>query len=537
MTSAFVRAGLAAVIGGLALAGCGGDVAESGQSNDVALAKVRDFDITTLASGELAAKDSVEIRSKVYRQTTIFSIVPEGSRVKKGDLLVSLASDEIERSLQEEETTLSQYQLDLDAAEANFSITKSDNEAALAKSKLDVKLAQIALNQWRDGDDPKKIAELESTIEQNQKDFERQDNKVENSINLHAQDFLSDDELELDRIQLLKARAALDNAVRELKVYKNYQRIQEEEKLIGDLASAQQELDRVEQQNGINLKRAESEVTRRKARLLDQQKDVEEERAQLAACEMYAPTDGLVVYGTTASGRDSYRSQNEGPLDVGSAVRPNDLLVVLPDTSEMMANVKVHESLAGRVRQGQEVRVKVGAAGGAQLTGEVASIGVLAEGGGWRDPNRREYTVRVRLDGSAFDEQLKPSMRCEAEIVLGEAEGSLTIPVQAVFAEGQVRYVYTPEGAKYVRKPIKMGRRSDLWAEIAAGIDPETPVLIREPTPGEILPREWDIAELEAAGYTIDEEGRPVVKRAARPRRSARADEAKTDAETTKTGV
>src|SRR5262245_3774787 len=88
----------------------------------------------------------------------------------------------------------------------------------------------------------------------------------------------------------------------------------------------------------------------------------------------------------------------EGPLQIGRQVHPNELLIVLPDTSVMLASVQVHESLASRIKPGLRATVKVEAAGGKTYNGTVESIGVLAESGGWRDPNLREYRVKIALD-------------------------------------------------------------------------------------------------------------------------------------------
>ena len=510
VTSRIGLVSLAAAAAGLS--GCGdlgsGDVA----GEAMAVAEVRDFEISTLSSGELRAQKSVELRSGVNRQTTIFEIVPEGSRVQKGDVLVKLADDEIRKELQEEETQLSQRQLDLDASDANYQITLSDNEANLAEAELNVKIAEIALNQWREGDDPKKIKELDAEIERTQREYERLERKYEQSQNLFEQEYLSRDELDTDRINYYSSKSDLELAKLEKQVYMDYQRIQEEEGLIGDLQSAEKELERVEQQNRINLKNAESELANRRARLLRQEEEVAEVEAELEAATVIAPTDGLVIYGTTANG-GGYRSQNEGPLEIGSQIRPNDLLIVLPDTSEMIATVNVHESIAGRVRPGQPSNVTVGAANSMVINGRVEKVGVLAQGGGWRDPNKREYEVIIALEPTdAQLAELKPSMRVEAEIVLGQVEQELAVPVQAVFAEGVVRYVYTPEGTKFVRKPVQMGRRSDTWAEISGGLEPGEIVLIREPSSGEVLGDEWDVAQLEAAGYTLDEDGNPTLK-------------------------
>jgi hypothetical protein len=192
-------------------------------------------------------------------------------------------------------------------------------------------------------------------------------------------------------------------------------------------------------------------------------------------------------------------------------VRPQEPLIVLPDTSVMIAAVKVHESLAGRVEEGQPATVKIDAIGGRVFTGVVESIGVMAESQGrWMDPNRREYTVKIALQNVGDGVRLKPAMRCEATITLGRVENVVAVPLQAVFTDEMVRFVYVPRDGRYARVPVKIGRRSDTLAEIAAGLSPRERVLVREPSPGEVLREAWDAAALKLVGLEIGEDGKPL---------------------------
>jgi hypothetical protein len=223
-----------------------------------------------------------------------------------------------------------------------------------------------------------------------------------------------------------------------------------------------------------------------------------------------APADGLVVYATSLD-RGGWRGGNEGPLQIGQQVFPNQLLMILPDTSEMVAAVRVNEALAGRVRQGQQVSVRVDAAGGAVFDGTVESIGVMAETGGWRDPNLREYTVRIGLQ-PIEGVSLKPAMRCEGRITLDVVKDAISIPVQGVFNEGPVQFVYTQEGGRWVKTPVRVGRRSDTQAEIRAGLAAGTIILLRDPSSGETINRPWNPEQLTVAGYKLDENGRVVAE-------------------------
>ncbi|MAY74085.1 MAG: hypothetical protein CMJ31_05035 [Phycisphaerae bacterium] len=502
---------IALVVGAAAsasvLSGCGDSDTASTTSSEITRVSNRDFEITTLATGELQSRNKVEIRSRVEGTTSIVEIVPEGSRVKEGDVLVRLNEDEIKRELEEEELQYSEAKLNLEAAQSEYEIQISDNAANLRKAQLAVDLAELALEQWVSGDHTKQLAERNTAVEKTTRDLERLQEKIVKSRDLYERKFLSYDEWQRDEIALLEAEAAASNAKLDLRVYTEYQTKADRAQKESDLEEARQELVRVEKANDINLKNKASRRENRAVQLARREERLEGQRQQLRACEIVAPRSGLVVYGTSLDS-DNWRNQNEGPLSIGRQVRQNDLLIVLPDTSEMVASVKVHESMAGRIRPGQTASVRVEAAGNAMVEGVVDSVGVLAEGGGWRDPNRREYTVKVQLTPREGVD-LKPSMRCEARITLGEVDGALTVPVQAVFSDGPVRFVYVESAEGYERRPVGVGRRSDLFAEITAGIDEGERILLRSARPGEITKREWDEAALTRAGYSVDEDGNP----------------------------
>jgi hypothetical protein len=158
--------------------------------------------------------------------------------------------------------------------------------------------------------------------------------------------------------------------------------------------------------------------------------------------------------------------------------------------------------------------MRIDAAGGRVFEGTVESIGVMAESGGWRDPNLREYTVKIAIaDTGGAD--LKPAMRVEARIELDKVDEALTVPVQALFSEGAVQFVYQPQGKKFARVPVRVGKKSDTLAEVAMGLSEGAQVLLRSPNPAEILSREWDKEQVIAAGYNYNDQGEIIAARGA----------------------
>jgi multidrug resistance efflux pump len=485
----------------------GGD-SGGGRTADHASASLQSFDIATTVSGELEARNQIEIRSQLERDSAIVQLVPEGTKVKAGTVLIRLNEDEIAEQVQEETLRVETARADLIAAENAYAIQVSKNESDLRKAIVKEELAQLALSQWLEGDMQALVLKNRLAVERAERELQRLSEKLEESRKLFERKYLSADELKQDELKVLEADAALRTARLEEDAYVNFKRPMDEKDKISTMYEAQAEVERVRLNNERELASKEADRNNKSTQMTIRTNKLARLKEQLGNCVIKAPSDGLVVYSTSME-RNRWGG-NEGPLQIGQKVFPNQLLMALPDTTEMIAAVKVHESLAGRIKPGQPATIKVEAAGGRVFQGKVESIGVLAETGGWRDPNLREYTVRVALDNAEDSSPLKPSMRCEGQLVLGRVENALAVPVQAVFNDGAVRYVYTPSGSRFKRVPVALGRRSETVAEITAGLEAGGVVLLREPSPGEVLAGAWDPKALATAGYAIVENGRIV---------------------------
>ncbi|MDQ7013103.1 MAG: efflux RND transporter periplasmic adaptor subunit [Planctomycetota bacterium] len=494
----------------------GGSMSEA-SSLDMAKVETGSFSITTTAMGELEARNQIELRSELDTRADIVEIVAEGIVVKKGDVLIKLNTEQLQEQINQQTLEVERAFADVTAAENSLKIQLSENDSRDRAGQLKVELAELALAQWREGEVVKTRSKQTLEIEQAQRDLKRLKEKFERSRELLAEGFLSQDEHDTDEIRWIDAVARLETAELDKQTYEEYQFPRDEKTKISDVEEAKADLDRIRTQNTINAGAKESALTttRRQYELKNERLEKLTEQVELAT--IVAPTDGLVVYATSIGrGRDMIMMGGDGPLQVGREVRPNEMLLILPDTSSMVASVRVHESLAGRVRPGLRVSLKIDAIEGETFMGVVESIGVLAESGGWRDPNRREYKVRIGLEHDNSDGVLKPSMRAEAEIMLGAVEESMIVPVQAVFTEGPVKYIYTPQGAKFARVPVRVGRMSDSSAEIISGLELGDRVLLREPDSGEVVTAAWDRTALEAVGVMVDEDGNPVQARRGR---------------------
>ena len=483
-------------------------------SVDLGRVELMSFPVNTTAIGELEARNQIEIRSELDEASEIVEIVDEGKVVRRGDLLIKLNAEALKNEIDDDTLEVEQARAEVTARENALKIQLSENDSRARAGQLKVDLADLALAQWREGEVVRTRSSHKLDIEQAERELTRLKEKFDRSTELLAEGFLSRDQHKSDEIAWINAVARFETAKLDQRTYEEYQFPRDEKIKISDLEEAKAELDRILSQNEINEAAKRSELDTAERRLALREERLAEEIAQVEKATIYAPTDGLVVYASSV-GRDRDRMMfgGDGPLQIGSQVRPNQNLIILPDTSRMVASVRVHESLAGRIKPGQRATVRVDAINGESFLGTVESVGVLAESGGWRDPNRREYTVRIAIDYDNTNGKLKPSMRNEAEIMLDAVENTLSVPVQAIFSEGPVKYVYVPRGSRYASIPVQTGHMSDTFAEIRAGLNEGDRVLLRQPDPGEVVPGEWTREQLVAVGVAVDENGKPVQAR------------------------
>lgn len=497
------------------LARTGSSNADNLNSTEIGVASVLSFDIRTTANGELAARRQTEIRNPLQARATITEVIAEGSFVRQGDLLVRLSTDTLEKNLIDAEDRLIAAENELNLAETNLSIQISDNDSALRQAKLKVELAEIELKKWLEGDVRARRQELALGIERAEREVQRLTRKVELSKQLFEREFISSDELELDEISLIEATSNLQTALIRSEVYEEFEYEQSNKQLTSNLEEAKADLERVISRNRTQEDNRRTALDYAKTRREQRRIEVQDIRTQIEASTIKAPTDGMVVYGTSTN--RGGRWNDDAPIAIGKEVNPNEIIIILPETKEMMAVVRVHEAMVGRVRRNLNATIRIDAVNNQIFTGTVESIGILAESGGWRDPNLREYEIRIAVNAEAEAAGLKPSMRCEAEITLATIDEALAVPVQAVFNEGDISYVYTPEAGRFAPVPVVVGRRSATLAEIITGLNAGDRVLLRQPEGNEAIRREFDMDKIQAMRAAASQQRSSTIRPAANP--------------------
>lgn len=443
----------------------------------------RTFDLTVMSVGELEAKRRVEIKCEVDGVTTIVEVVPEGTSVKKGDLLVRLADDDLRDKIEQTNLEFEKIKADVVAAEQGMLIGESEAQSTLKSAETKLKLTELDLAKWQKGTDPQKKRDLALNLEKARRNLIRTKRDLEASKELLARKFISEGEFEDDEVKAIEAESALASAELDVKIYEEFTRPREEREILAASDEARAALDRTKHKNDSELAKLRATLASALGTRKIRQERLDKLNDQLSKTQIRAPQDGLVVYSTTVG--PSWRRAT--PIAQGRQLRKNEDILLLPDTRKMVAALRVNEALVATVKPGQSVNLTIDAKPGTVITGTVSQISVMAEDGGWLNPELREYIVRVDLP-EGLDTVLKPAMRCSGQIVTGKVENAIAVPVQAVGAQGKMKFVYVDAGGDQVKRvPVVMGRASETFVEIESGLAENDRVLLRKPRPGETI--------------------------------------------------
>lgn len=156
---------------------------------------------------------------------------------------------------------------------------------------------------------------------------------------------------------------------------------------------------------------------------------------------------------------------NERSITLGESVEPNKELFHIIDLSEVIVEAEVYEEEVGKVKLGQDTRVRVLAFSDDAFEGKITFVGVEL------DPEKRTLPVWVTVKNP--DGMLKPEMFAKVAVVLARNEGVLAVPKEAILEAGGEKFVFVQAGDLFNRSDVQTGAEDDRFVEIKDGLVPD----------------------------------------------------------------
>lgn len=456
------------------------------------------FRITVRERGTVASQKSVTLTSKVEGTTTIISLVPEGTQVKEGDLLVELDASTLTEMEKTQVIAVTQAEAALTKAQEGLAIQLRQNESDIAAAQLALLLAKLDLEKYLEGEYPQLEAEQDGLVQVAREDRARYAQVYEFSQRLAQKGYTSQSALEGDRIALAKSEVNLKAAEDKLRVLRDYTKQRTIAELEANAKETERALERVKRQGEATLAQFKADADAAKLTLDVEREKLERARTQIANSKIYAPQAGEVIYAV----EDGGRGDQEDIIKEGASIRERKAIIELPDLSQMKVDARIHESLVSRVQPGLPARVRIDAVPGKVFRGKVMSVSSVPVDGDWMRPDLKEYSCVIGIDYTpGEDTQLKPGLTAEVEIIVQERANVLQVPFQSIVTAGNTRYVYVLENGKAERRELSTGAANDTHVEILDGVEEGEKVILN--------PRTHFSDELAALGG-IDEEEKPA---------------------------
>lgn len=428
--------------------------------------------VSVRGAGEIMAKESNKLIPQIKRPAELEFLVPEGQRVAKGEVVARFTTDEIERQVSDADAAVDTMEQNLLSAQTDLEIQRMESATSLKLAEQALRAAQSELEKLIEGDEPmeRRAAELKVTTTSSK--YERNKKRHKEIQGLLAEGFVTEDQVEEERIGEETAQVEYETAQVELRTLKQYTLPLKRQNAENAVAKAGTELEKTRKTNEVQLRKRE-QAADAAARAVEKAKsDLAKLQEDLTNYTVRASTDGVVTYG------DPENPWRRSEIVVGSTISPGQVLMTVPDMSAMQAVINVPEADVSKVRKEQPVTVHVEAVPGRAFKGVVRRVAEVANAGGWLGTAVKEFKVEVSLEDGA---DLKPGFSCDAEIVTDVVPEAVQVPVQAIFREGDEMVAYLQGLTRQTRKAVKIGRSSMTHVEVTEGLSEGDRVLLSQP--------------------------------------------------------
>ncbi|MBP86297.1 MAG: hypothetical protein CMJ64_06230 [Planctomycetaceae bacterium] len=470
------------------------DMGEGSQAFVYYTVESTDLPIVVTERGNLESQLETTVRCDVEASsfdrsgnqgTQIIFIVPNGSAVKEGELLIELDSSAIRNGLDSQQLSYDKAVSQHTQAGATYDNQITENETDLAQAKLRVELAKLTRDMYMDpesgtfklaiDDVGRQIDESKNSILEAQAALQLAKTEKSGIEALFKLGYRGKSDLETSRRSFLRAEGQMASSVNQLSTFQamrkqlaDYEYRMKKLELEGDVATAERGLTQVKTGNDAQLAMALAAKVEAEKSEAKEKERLDKLGMQLELCKINAPHHGMAVYA-----RENSRYNSNSEIAEGVTVRQRQRILTLPDLSQMQVKTQIHEAVLDQIRPGLPVTVKIEATN-RTYDGVVHELAVVPTSSYYTSVKTYECVVRI-LERV---ESLKPGMTAVADIHVDRLQDILSIPVQAVVQVDKESWCYVHSDEGIERRLLKLGRSNDKFVHVLEGLSAGNRVIL-----------------------------------------------------------
>ena len=435
--------------------------------------------------GVFESPNMVELRLDPRRltQLVVTEAVPHGTRVGKGDVVVTVETDKFDESIRDLEIGMRIADLTHSLMERELAALEKATPRQLEFASRVRRIAEEDLKRYEEKEQALATAANDANLKMSTFSRENAEEELAQLEKMYEQDDLTE---ETEAIVLKRARFQAEVA----RLYEKFARDNHERSTTLGLPRRLESIRKtaeaaiLEQEHAaatlplaldkLRLELEKSTNERRKAAA--QLADLKADRQRLP---LTAPTDGVVYYGRWRQGKWMDADAAAQRLRPGGQLDPREPVITIVGAGKLHLRSVVTEKDLGRMPVNAVAKVAPRAFPEPPLAGRVRSVSSVPIG-----PGRFEAVIDLT------DERphLVAGMEADVRVVADFRPEVLAVPRKAVFVEeldDAKRYVLVvPEpGKDAVKRTVAVGRANEELAEITAGLAVGEEILLEKPAP------------------------------------------------------
>ncbi len=462
-----------------------GAAGESSQQNDELdrnfTVKRDDLVIGLFQGGYINASKKHKVALQANYKTKILWVIDENSKVKKGDILAKLETDDLKEQIENYVIELDNLTKELAVAYEEEKILESTNAASLQNAEEQLLQADDALRKYRRFERASKRDELDLAItnaENALADAKDEYIALRDSDTASSSDENAEEErkkqLAAAKEKISQAENSLSLAEDNRKVFRRYDHPSKMTRLVNAYDQAK-----------LNLRKTkistESQVVQKRKHIANLQRRIKRVRDQLARHREYlkmmvivAPADGVVIYADP--------DRRWGNIDVkpGLEIWKGQVLFTIPEMSNLVVDFDLPEQYRSKVSLGDRAYIFPDSLPGEKFEGEIMHIDTLPVNlVNWDSSSPKVYKTKIKLDKQS--PRLVNGMSAQINVITKVIKDTLFVPVEAVFDDKDRFFVYrnTPSGP--VETDVTIGEANDNFVQITSGLEEGDSVCLYRP--------------------------------------------------------
>jgi HlyD family secretion protein len=447
------------------------------------------FKVEVSLSGifESSRMSEVSIRPKAWSLPLVVeSAIDLGTPVKRGDILVELDHEKIDKAIQDAEVELSTGELALRQAVEEVPILEKFFPLDLAAAERSKTQADEDLTRFLEIDRPNSEKVAAFSVKSSTEYLEYAKEELRQLEKMYRSKDLTEETEEIilrrTRFQVessefrLKEAELRRDATLKVELPRQETRTRESATRAAlELQKARATLPLTLNQKRLALAKLKHDHTRAVEKLADLKHDRE-------LFTVHAPADGLVYYGRNDHGTWPTSAATASRLRRGGTIMPDEVFITVVAPRPLVVRSSVDEKdlhhLSGRAEL--KGRITPAAEPALSLLARLTSLVSVP-----REPGKFEVLADVELGPDAA--LLKPGMACTLKITTYRTGSALTVPSSAVSDEededGSVHHVvYLPgRDGKPIARTVKTGKTSGGKTEIVSGLEAGDEIFTTKP--------------------------------------------------------